>query len=171
MISYKICDDTICPESPSRSRKKLFAILVCINKAACILHFIQENLYDFHLPFYFTDSHEEEAYVFSKAENGDEARVHCFTRMGWSISDCEMFQKYQWGFLAPYFEIISDGKRKRPLHYVFEDREVLPFIEDSSKENFGEPSMISGGYSEVWRVRIHPAHHSHPSVGSTLPLG
>lgn len=169
-ISYNICDETKFPKSPSTSRKKLFATLVCINKAACISDFIHENIYDCHLPFYFTNSHQQDAYVYRKAKNGDEARVQCFETMSWSILDCENFQKYQWGFLAPYLEIISNGKRKRPRHYDFDDGQVLPFVEDSRKQSSEEPSMFSGGYSDVWRVRIHPAHHSHPSVRSMMPV-
>lgn len=166
-ISHGIFDEVKCPESASTSRRKLFATLVCINKAACIVDFIHENLYDCHLPFHFPpDSHRQGTHVYRKMENDDEARVHCFSKMGWSILECENFAKYQWGFLAPYLEIISDGKRKRPLHYIFYDGQVLPYVEDSSKENSGEASMFSGGYSDVWRVQIHSAHHSHPSVSS-----
>lgn len=165
-ISQQICNQFKCPESSSTSRRKIFATLVCINKAACILDFIDENLYDCHLPFIFPDSHQQEIYVYRSVKNKDAARVDCFSRKGWSIMDCENFANYQWRFLAPYLEMISDGKRRRPRHYKFDDGQVLPFVEDSSKEHVGEPSMFSGGYSDVWRVRIHSAHHSHPSVSS-----
>lgn len=165
-ISRQIWNEVKCPEPLSTSRRKLFATLVCINKAACILDFIHENLYDCHLPFHLANPHRHGTYMYRKTKNNDETRVHCFSKMGWSFLECENFSNYQWRFLAPYLEILSDGKRTRPLHYIFDDGQVLPFVEDSSKEHFGEPSMFSGGYSDVWRVRIHSAHHSHPSVCS-----
>lgn len=90
-ISQQICNKVKRPESSSTSRRKIFATLVCINKAACILDFIHENLYDCHLPFNLRDPYPKEIYVYRKMKNNDAARVDCFSRKGWSIMDCENF--------------------------------------------------------------------------------
>lgn len=163
-LTHEVWDEVKVPESPLTTRRKVFATLVCINKASCITYFIDEDLYDCHLPFHFASSRHPGAHVYRNSRQGAEIRLHCFSRMGWTVVEQENFQRYQWDFQAPYFEIISDGKRTQPLHYALDDRTVLPFIEDSEEDGLGGPSMTSGGYSDVWRVRIHPAHHSHPSV-------
>lgn len=167
--------DTICDEAndlklPSTTRKIIFATLVCIDKAHCVTVFIDEDLYDCYLPFKFANKLanklRHDFVLYRKTSSNDQVQIQRISKMGWSIRERENFQNYQWRFLAPYFEMVSDGKRRWPLHYIFDDEQVLPFVEDSSKEGRGEPSMVSGGYSDVWRVRIHPAHHSHPSVSS-----
>lgn len=160
-LAHDIWDQVKVPKSPSTSRRKLFATLVCINKSACITHFVNENLYDCHLPFHLADDNHQDFYVYREVrQNDDVVRVQSFSKMSWSVVDCESFYKYQWAFLAPYFEVISDGTHQQPCHYIFDDGQVFPFVE----EGFGGLNMTSGGYSDVWRVRIHPAHHSHPSV-------
>ncbi|KAJ4388601.1 hypothetical protein N0V93_006059 [Gnomoniopsis smithogilvyi] len=167
-LSHQVWDEVEVPESPSTHRRKIFATLVCINKAADITWFIDENLYDCHLPFHLSEIPQQESQVHRKTKTGDEVQIHCFSKMGWSVLDNENCQKYQWSFQAPYLRIMSDGQRQRPLHYRFDDRQILPFIEDSEEKGASGQMMMSGGFSEVWRVRIHPAHHSHPSSKNPL---
>ena len=58
-------------------------------------------------------------------------------------------ERVQWFFRAPVFEF----NLKDVQHYEFYDSEVLPFIEDEENE-----TTKHGGYSEVWKIKIHPAH-------------
>lgn len=58
-------------------------------------------------------------------------------------------ERVQWFFRAPVFEF----NLKDVQHYEFHDSEVLPFIEDEENE-----TTRHGGYSEVWKIKIHPAH-------------
>ncbi|KAF3765541.1 kinase-like protein, partial [Cryphonectria parasitica EP155] len=143
-------------------RKRIFATLVLINQVVAIGDFIQEGLYDMHLPFYLPDQKLDlhgDVYRLSNPEE-DNTKIPIPLFSGWKSLERENFEKYQWQFLAPFFDVMS-GENSRPLHYVLEDSRILPFIEDL--EGKGPEPVISGGYSEVWRVKIHPAHHSNSS--------
>ncbi|KAJ4413666.1 hypothetical protein N0V82_008395 [Gnomoniopsis sp. IMI 355080] len=148
-LTHQIWDEIEFADAPPTNRRKIFATLVCINKATYITFFIDEGLYDSHLPFYFSEITHHKLQVYWKTRADEEVQIHCFSEMGWSILEYENFQQYQWSFQAPYFEIMSDGKRKRPLHYRFDDRHVLPFVEDYEEEGTSGRYMFSGGYSEL----------------------
>lgn len=64
----------------------------------------------------------------------------------WTAKAVEDFDRDQWSFISPIFDQVG-------LHYELNDHVVLPFIEDNERHG-----LISGGYSQVWSVRIHPAH-------------
>lgn len=55
--------------------------------------------------------------------------------------------------LSPFFELRS---REVPF-YDLHDSAVLPFIEDSEKDQKIRPRH--GHHGNVWRVKIHRAHH------------
>lgn len=162
-LAHQIHDEVEVQDSSPTTRKKIFGTLVRINKTTWINHFIDEGLYDCDLPFYFPNSNEPHELVTRITKEGQEVPVHCFTVPRWKSLDRELFQQYQWEFQAPFFEVTpANGHGRRPIHYSLGDHAILPFIQNFEGERLGD--MISAGYSEVWRVRIHPAHHSHPSV-------
>lgn len=162
-LAHKVYDEVKLPDSSLTTRRKIFGTLVRINKAAWITNFISEGLYDSDLPFYFPNSNEQHEPVMRRTRKGHSVPVHCFTVPRWKPFERESFEQYQWEFQAPFFEVTpTNGQRRRPLHYELGYNSILPFTEDFEGEGMGD--MISAGYSEVWRVRIHPAHHSHPSV-------
>lgn len=155
--------DVVESGSKLKSRRKIFGTLVRITKTACITQFIDEGLFDSDLPFYFPSSVEPYQPVTRAPNGGDRRPIQCFTIPRWKTLERELFEQYQWEFQAPFFEVPpTKGQRKRPIHYALRDNSVLPFTEDTEGEEPG--AMYSGGYSEVWRVRIHPTHHSHTSV-------
>lgn len=161
-IAHKIYDVVELPDSSLTTRRKIFGTLVRINKAAWVIHFIDEGLCDSDLPFYFPNSNEQHAPVTRWTNDGLPVPIKCFTTPRWKPFERESFGQYQWEFQAPFFQVApTDGQRKRPLHYRLAYNSILPFIEESEGE--GMAAMVSGGYSEVWRVRIHPDNHSHPS--------
>lgn len=162
-LAHEVYDAVELPDSKLTTRRKIFGTLVRINKAAWITHFIDEGLHDSDLPFFFPNSNEPHEPVIRKTKQGHTVPVRCFTVPRWKPLERELFEQYQWQFQAPFFQVTpTNGQRKRPLHYALGDNSILPFTEDFEGEGMGD--MISAGYSEVWRVRIHPAHHSHPSV-------
>lgn len=162
-LAHKIYDEITLPDSSLTTRRKIFATLVRINKAAWITHFIREGLYDSDLPFFFPNYNEQHEPVTRRTRQGQRVPIYCFTVPRWTPFERELFEQYQWEFQAPFFQVTpTNGQRRRPLHYELGDNSILPFTEDFEGEGIGD--MISAGYSEVWRVRIHPAHHSHPSV-------
>lgn len=159
-LAHEVYDEVELPESSLTTRRKIFGTLVRINKEAWITHFIDEGLYDSDLPFYFPHSNEQHEPVTRRTKQGLKIPIS-FPRS--KHFERESFEQYQWEFQAPFFQVTpTNGQRRRPLHYSLGDNTVLPFTEDFEGEGMGD--MISAGSSEVWRVRIHPAHHSHPSV-------
>lgn len=168
-LAHQIYDEVELPDSNLTTRRKIFGTLVRINKTATIAHFIDEGLYDSDLPFYFPNSNEQHEPVIRRTKQGQEVPVNCFTVPLWRTIERELFEQYQWEFQAPFFQVTpNNGQSRRPLHYSLGYHTILPYVEDFEGESKGD--MISAGYSEVWRVRIHPAHHSHPSVRLDLIL-
>lgn len=158
-LAHQVHDEIILPDSSLTTRRKIFGTLIRINKAAWITHFVDQDLHDSDLPFYFPNS-TEHGPVTRRTKEGHRVPIQ-FPR--WKQFERESFEQYQWEFQAPFFQVTpTNGQHRRPRHYSLADHTVLPFIEDFEGEGMGD--MISAGYSEVWRVRIHPAHHSHPSV-------
>lgn len=160
-LTHAICDEvspTATRSEALTTRKKIFATLVLIERVDAIEAFIQEGLYDIHLPVHLPNAHRDlrgSVYRMSMRDGGKEKiPINLFS--SWKFFQREIFEQYQWQFLAPFFDMISE-ENPRPLRYALQHKRVLPFVEDYE------------GKGEVWRVRIHPAHHSHPSVRSMLP--
>lgn len=163
-LAHQVYDEVDLSDSSLTTRRKIFGTLVRIDKAAWITHFIDEGLYDSDLPFYFSNSNEPYESVTRTTKEGHSVPIH-FPR--WKHFEREAFEQWQWEFQAPFFQVTAtNGQRKRPLHYSLGHNTILPFTEDFEGDGMGD--MISAGYSEVWRVRIHPSHHSHPSVRHDL---
>jgi serine/threonine protein kinase len=124
------------PSQIARTSCKLFAILAYLEKGSLITAFLDENITDSGLPL-------EAPLALARQEN--QARLpKVFSNRPWR--DVNDFYRVQWYFLAPVFDRIHE-------HYELDDNVVLPFIKNE------ESSAQQGGYSEVWEVQIHPAHH------------
>jgi hypothetical protein len=132
--------------------RKLFAILIYIRKGPLIFDFIRDQLSDADLPFKIPDMN------FGQWKRGMVSGAF----ENWSFQEMHDFSRVQWYFFAPSF-----GSATAIRHYVFDDNTVLPFIQNTEK------SAEVGGFSSVYKIMIHPAHHrfceslvSHPSVGN-----
>lgn len=81
----------------------------------------------------------------------------------WSQTDIEAFEKLQWRFFSPVFYNMA----KQEDNYVdLEEKMILPYIEswENKKQNH-----YKGGNSEVWKVKIHDAHHSFENLQTAIP--
>jgi hypothetical protein len=65
----------------------------------------------------------------------------------WRTEYWENFDRIQWWMTAPVFEYGG--------HYSLDEKTILPYVYPSD-EDIGEKR---GGYSKVYPVCIHPAHH------------
>lgn len=140
-------------KSPSKktTRRKIFAILALMQKTSEIVGFIEEKLYDSDLPFIISDGSSPGLRQLVCKGNDDELhRIQLFAK--WSTFELEYFSNAQRHFLAPYFRL-STKEKPKIKHYVLENQSILPFIENEEKRE--------GGFSDVWRVKIHPAHHNY----------
>lgn len=147
------------------TRKKIFATLALMDRVEAIEDFVQDGLYDCHLPFYLPQAHDIDGDVYRLVSAWDNVEnqipLKLFSR--WQTNQRESFEDYQWRFLTPVFKLVSEEK-PRPLHYELDESQRLPFVEAYEGQDPHDMLVMSGGFSQVWRVKIHAAHHDHPSV-------
>jgi serine/threonine protein kinase len=133
------------PSQIAQTSRKLFAILAYLGKGSLITAFLDEHITDSDLPL------EAPLALVGQENQGMLSKVFA-NRRSRDIND---FCRVQWYFLAPIFDRLHK-------HYELDDNVVLPFIKNE------ESSAQQGGYSEVWEVKIHPAHQQ---LRSSLVVG
>lgn len=81
----------------------------------------------------------------------------------WSRTDIEAFEKMQWRFFSPVF---YDMAKQEDAYVDLEEKMILPYIEswENKKQNH-----YKGGNSEVWKVKIHDAHHNFKNLQAAIP--
>ncbi|KAK4243164.1 kinase-like domain-containing protein [Corynascus novoguineensis] len=131
-----------------RSRRRLFALLLLNFSAKCIKCFVQCGVTDMDFPFAQSPNSSESAKVHPRGDVEYEKPIDCFSE--WKPSEVEWFLRWQHVVASPFFDL----EPGRLYLYPLPKDSVLPFIES---ERAGE-----GGYAHVWKVMIHPAHHSFP---------
>jgi hypothetical protein len=132
----------IAPPNVSTTRKKLFAILCLIDRAADIVWFIDGGLSDSDLPLVTTSLNHGEAI---RGKYSPPPRTTKAFEL-WAQSDRDAFQNHQWKFLAPFFSASSTETR----HYVLEDHHVLPFVDPIIRPAISELGQHTyGGSSQL----------------------
>ena len=128
-------------------RRKIFAILVLVNKVEYIKDIIEMNLDDLHLPLEFEWDRGNHKYVVYKKGDASprDALSWC---MNWTHNDMEGFKNNQSLMSASFLNLPLDDI----YFYKLADHFVLPFLEYEPKEN--------SGYGRVLKVKIHRAHHN-----------
>jgi hypothetical protein len=156
-------------KSELTTRRKIFAILVMVDNVPAITDFIDEGIFDSHLPFLFRDGTGKRAgtwdvYRKLKGREGEpDPEIEIGFFKDWDDLKLESFKSNQWQVLAPYFSLVS--KDNKVMHYNLDDRSVLPFIEDQKVD---EPLAQHGGSADVRRVKIHYSHQNIRIVSSDL---
>jgi hypothetical protein len=131
--------------------KQLYAVLAYVKKGPDILSLLNEGVGDKALPLTRGDNDEGLFALFRKTEDS-QALVSIPTFERWSEKEREKFDRIQWWMTAPVFE--------EKVHYELDEKTILPFVKFK-----GEAKLMQGGYSEVYPVRIHPAHHDFWKAG------
>lgn len=140
------------PTEETKSYRKIFAILVILEKADQIEYFLEEGVHDGDLPLIRVREKAMPAVLKRRCKSqGDEILCPLSCLSGFSLRDTMGFDEYQWAVLAPVFERPS---RKDVRYYELEDQAILPFIEQSQPHE-----MCHGGFGQVSKVKIHPEHH------------
>ncbi|KAI0110210.1 kinase-like domain-containing protein [Daldinia grandis] len=132
------------------SRRKIFAVLVLLQAPEKIESFINENLWDKDLPFVKdgtewncdTNGHPKKPRIVECLNNPNE----------WDSRNADGFYYYQWLVMSPVFNMV-DGK---VIFYHLQEPIILPFERVGERDE--EYSLI-GGFGDVSRVSIHPAHY------------
>jgi hypothetical protein len=137
--------------STRTTRRRIFAILALLDKVEAISDFIQHDLYDIDLPLTL-DKGPLRGLSYKRKKGSLRPITFCQT---WRPCDRDCFHMYQWQLLAPYFELSTKDK-PQVSEYQLDKNIILPFIETEEKT----ASSRRGGFGDVWRVKIHQAHHN-----------
>lgn len=141
----KIAED-VC--SSSRSYRKMFAILILLEREWEIVSFIKDDLCDSDLPLSAVPVGGQGLLVKLRRKSDLTTDLSCLRRWGPKVH--ENFDKEQWAMVAPFF---ARAKSNRAGFYELSSKDILPWVEVNS-------SLHQGGYSSISRVIIHPSHHN-----------
>lgn len=146
------------------SFRKIFALLVLVERVADIQIFLREGVADDDLPLQKISQPGSTVFRLGRCTSPQVTAqpLHCFD--GWNTSVMWMFEDWQWATLAPIFH---GGERKNVSHVDLKDRDPLPFLSDSRYDLGSE--IIRGGFSTVFKVDIHPDHHTFRAFKVGLP--
>ena len=158
--SLKEDASTICGshEYWGMSYRKIFAILLFIERPSEIIKFIVEGLCDADLPLMKYDGSGQNSKTFSLyRKTAPSVSLKCFK--GCKCITLKQFERYQWKLVAHFF---SWGKDNNTRHWLFRDGVILPFINQEYAQ--------SGAYGKVFKVKIHPKHLDFKENKVGLPL-
>lgn len=151
----KLCDS-------SESSRKLLAIYFYVSETdgQAILDVYDEGVRDSDLPLkrIYPPGELRKFWLAKNSHAACRRQTHRGCEIGamreWSLRKVEAICLAQWKLLAPVFK--PDPSHRTIPHYDLESACPLPFTDDDS---YGPHRKIMvGGYSEVWRVKIHKAH-------------
>lgn len=139
----------------SRPLKRIFVLLALVDKLSDIRYFIEQNVTDSDLPLQKVAPPGSNIFTLGfDHSSGDHIEpIACLDR--WNPATIRMLEEWQWSTLAPTFQ---RGETKDIKHISLPDDMPLPFMADSQYDTGSAP--VHGGYSTVFKVVIHPAHHS-----------
>ncbi|KAF2440124.1 kinase-like protein [Karstenula rhodostoma CBS 690.94] len=146
-------------EKNLRTKRKIFAILGLMEKTAKVVPFIKHDICDHQLPFLIQEKLNGRFEVNDRY--GKRIDHDIFKRRNFF----EGFHSHQWEVLAPYFELSLEPNQKI-THYDLNLYPGLPFIKNEQMPSEGFEMDGQGGYAQVRRVKIHPAHHSLSSAST-----
>jgi hypothetical protein len=168
----KICEETEFEDNGIRKIKcfrKIFVILVLIEKTPAIIKFLDKGVNDSDLPLEKVErKHERGAYDLRLSRNPNK-RLKCFSKQ-WNQLHIRNFEEFQWTTLSPFF---GKGGHKQVKHYPLQDQVILPFIEvETRKDRISTYRALEfeGGFGRVFKVDIHPDHHNFESVSKNVSL-
>jgi hypothetical protein len=133
---------------------KIFVILTLIGKPEAIQDFINGELYDLDLPFERiiskgTPKTRDQYLRNPQIPRRSHIEIGLFER--WAPRDIESFMEKQHAVCVPIFDF--DTQPGAPVsYYNLHEQTILPYIENE------ENVFRSEERSDVWRVKIHPAH-------------
>lgn len=172
-LAHQICsetplklDDVMKPRLETYS--KVFPILVLIGKAESVVKFLQARDCDADFPLVRRRSPTGD---WSMRRHRDVCNELGCSKSGWCKLELRNFDHWQWTTLSPFFSLSQE--RKEVNHYRLQDETIIPFMDEATVGDERKPVTIEllGGGRRVFKVRIHPEHHSfHGILQVTLPI-
>jgi hypothetical protein len=145
------------------SMQRIFAILCMLDSPIQIRTFMEERIFDKHLPFSFREGSVYRRTSQDQSRFDDPIRV--FQGSFWKAHLKDTFDMYQKQMSAPFFQL-SWTANETIFHYSLKDSLVLPFmrvespVDDTQNSPLAALLTFQGGTSIVRKVKIHPAHHT-----------
>ncbi|KAI1322752.1 hypothetical protein F5Y16DRAFT_29189 [Xylariaceae sp. FL0255] len=137
----------ICAASEDEDRtcyRKIFAILLLIQKAPNIKRFIKEGVCDADLPLTrVLDGRTANSYTMRRRNNPDDI-LKCF--QGWKSYTVEHFECEQWKFLVPTLRLGNASIQ-------YDNKEILPFV---LKQLYRSNTPARN----LFKVKLHPEHYN-----------
>ncbi|KAG4436080.1 hypothetical protein IFR05_008436 [Cadophora sp. M221] len=149
--------DSICEERQEhKSFRKIFAVLVLIERSSSISKFVVEGVDDSNLPLVKCYGGPKESSFELRMEHKKEKKLECFD--DWTHFFLNAFEEWQWTTVSPFF---YKGIDKEVRHFTLKESIMLPFTADSRRDSGTESqdAVIDGGFSRVFKVNIHSDHH------------
>ncbi|KAK0726252.1 kinase-like domain-containing protein [Apiosordaria backusii] len=147
----KICAETTEDRTDGKKTKtkavtfrKIFAILVLVEKSSAITKFLREHINDSDLPLIRIKKRPGECDL--RCSRKPDRKLKCF-KGGWSPLQIRNFEEWQWTTLAPFFSK-SEGE-KEVNHYVLQDRVIMPFLTDPNKRIISNDPFIQTQQEEL----------------------
>ena len=148
--------------------RKIFVILVLIDKVPAITKFIEIGLSDKDLPLQYVDRADKEGSRELRLSRDPGRRLKCFSKQ-WRQLHIRNFETYQWTTISPFF---AKGGHKQVSFYKLKDQTILPFVslneEDKKRSSNLRAPEYMGGFSRVVKVNIHPDHHNFHHKGEKV---
>lgn len=144
---------------------RTFATLVLLDKANKITDFFSEGLTDNVMPLMRVKVPQApigEPLFQLRRRDMPGVQLRCLR--GWSQADVDALEKLQWRVCSPIF---SDIKEQEGNFLDLQDETVLPYVESWEDKKHDH---YKGGNSEVWKVKIHEAHHTFHGLGAAPAL-
>lgn len=141
---------TVCGDDECKSYRKVFSILVLMERPYEIMSFIEEEVCDADLPLakMCRPMGSPSSFDFCRRNISPFQKLQCFENWGdGAIAD---FEQHQWTMLAPFFNQL---KSKHNCHHIFEPDVILPFTS-------WKKGAKRSGHGQVYKVEIHPDHHA-----------
>ncbi|KAH7093392.1 hypothetical protein FB567DRAFT_515245 [Paraphoma chrysanthemicola] len=131
-----------------KAYRKVFAILVLVDRPTDIFDFVKEGICDANLPLHYTPRMESNNYCYSFTSKPATETPAWFQE--WPLSVKRDFEVQQWLVLAPCF---TDSMVKAQ-HFPFHRQAILPFVawEKAAKQ--------PGACGQVYKAMIHQDHHA-----------
>ncbi|PVH79110.1 kinase-like protein [Cadophora sp. DSE1049] len=158
----KICDKTEYEDENGVRKtacfRKIFVILVLIDKTPAITKFLEIGLSDRDLPLQYVQRADKEGSKELRLSRDPGKRLKCFSKQ-WKQLHIRNFETYQWTTISPFF---AKGGHKQVSFYKLKDQTILPFvsINQENRRSNGRTLEFEGGFSRVVKVDIHPDHHN-----------
>ena len=134
----------------NKSFRRIFAILVLMDRSSLIRAFVDEGVSDWDLPLARVPAIDNPAAFELRRKQALHTPLRCFG--GWNHITISTFDEWQWKMIAPVF---SRSAGRAISHYVLAPDVVLPFMPVE-----GGGVWRRGGFGRVSKTDIHADHHN-----------